>query len=58
MTNQFDKLTFKSLLAATIREKEDSYVVNEIFNRFPSIQDLLEVTEEEILSFNQRDRQS
>jgi DNA repair protein RadC len=50
MTNQFDKLTFKSLLATTIREKEDSYVVKEIFNRFPSIQNLLEVTEEEILS--------
>lgn len=49
MTNQFDKLRFKSLLATTIREKEDSYVVNEIFNRFPSIQDLLEVTEEELL---------
>jgi DNA repair protein RadC len=49
-TKQFDKLTFKYLLAATIREKDDSYIVSEIFNRFPSIQELLDVTEEELLS--------
>jgi len=48
--NTFDKLTFKLLLATTIHEKEDSYVVNEIFSRFPSVQELLEVTEEELLS--------
>lgn len=47
--NTFDKFTFKILLAATIREKEDGYVVNEIFSRFPSIQELLEVTEEELM---------
>ncbi|MBV7505647.1 DNA repair protein RadC [Bacillus sp. sid0103] len=50
MTTQFDKLTFKYLLAITIREKNDSYIVSEIFNRFPSIQELLDVTEEELLS--------
>lgn len=48
--NTFDKLTFKLLLATTIHEKEDSYVVNEIFSRFPSVQELLEVTEEELRS--------
>ena len=48
--NTFDKLTFKLLLATTIHEKEDGYVVNEIFSRFPSVQELLEVTEEELLS--------
>lgn len=47
--NTFDKYTFKLLLATTIREKEDGYVVNEIFSRFPSIQELLEVTEEELM---------
>lgn len=46
--NTFDKYTFKLLLATTIREKEDGYVVNEIFSRFQSIQELLEVTEEEL----------
>ncbi|HDR8319254.1 DNA repair protein RadC [Bacillus anthracis] len=50
MTNQFDKITFKLLLATTIREKDDSYIVSEIFTRFPSIQELLDVTEEELLS--------
>jgi DNA repair protein RadC len=50
MTTQFDKLTFKLLLATTIREKDDSYIVSEIFTRFPSIQELLDVTEEELLS--------
>lgn len=48
--NTFDKLTFKLLLATTIHEKEDSYVLNEVFSRFPSIQELLEVTLEELLS--------
>ncbi|WML40754.1 DNA repair protein RadC [Neobacillus sp. OS1-2] len=50
MTKLFDKYTFKMLLATTIREKDDSYIVSEIFNRFPSIQELLDVTEEELLS--------
>ena len=45
----FDKYTFKQLLATTLREKEDGYVFNEIFNRYPSIQELLEITEEELL---------
>lgn len=49
MNNTFDKMTFKVLLATTMREKEDGYVVSEIFNRYPSIQELLEVTEEELL---------
>ena len=46
----FDKVTFKVLLATTIREKEDGYVVNEIFNRYPSVQELLSITEEELLN--------
>ncbi|WNF37184.1 DNA repair protein RadC [Bacillaceae bacterium IKA-2] len=50
MTNQFDQNMFKGLLATTIREKDDSYIVREIFSRFPSVQELLGVTEEELLS--------
>ena len=46
----FDKATFKLLLATTIREKEDGYVVNEIFNRYPSVQEPLDITEEEFLN--------
>ncbi|MFD1040352.1 DNA repair protein RadC [Virgibacillus byunsanensis] len=49
MNNSIDKITFKNLLATTTREKEDSYVVNEIFSRYPSIQELLDLTEEELL---------
>ncbi|SFA83097.1 DNA repair protein RadC [Lentibacillus halodurans] len=49
MNNSIDKITFKNLLATTTREKEDSYVVNELFSRYPSIQELLDVTEEELL---------
>ena len=50
MTNQFDQNTFKVLLATTLREKEDGYVVSELFTRYTSIQDLLDVTEEELLN--------
>ncbi|WP_084414116.1 RadC family protein [Salibacterium aidingense] len=49
MNNTIDKMTFKNLLATTTREKEDSYVVNEIFTRYPSVKELLDVTEEELL---------
>lgn len=49
MITQFDTLTFKMLLATTIREKDTSYIVSEIFSRFPSFQELLDVTEEELL---------
>ena len=49
MNKSMDKMTFKHLLATTTREKEDSYVVNELFTRYPSIQELLDVTEEELL---------
>lgn len=52
MNNQFDKITFRSLLATTTREKDDSYVVSELFNRYPSVQELLAVTEEELLQIN------
>lgn len=45
----FNRLTFKQLLATTLREKEDGYVVNEIFNRYQSVQELLELTEEELM---------
>jgi len=50
MKNTFDKTAFKSLFAATIREKEDGYIVSELFSRFQSLQELLDATEEELLS--------
>lgn len=51
MTNDvFNKMVFKSLFATSIREDENSYVVNEIFTKYDALTDLLSVTEEELLS--------
>lgn len=40
---------FKNLMANILREKSGSYVTEEIFKRFPSIIDLLNATEEELV---------
>lgn len=45
-----NKNEFKELLAGSIKEKEDGYVVSELFSRYPSIQEMLDVTEDELLS--------
>lgn len=42
--------TLKSLIATTLREKEDGYILSEMFTLYPSIQELLDVTEEELLN--------
>ncbi|SHE14139.1 DNA repair protein RadC [Chlamydia abortus] len=42
----------KNLLAATLREKPDSYVIESLFNRVTSLQELLELTEEELVEFD------
>lgn len=43
-------IDLKSLLALSLREKPDSYVVEEIFHRFPTLADLVDATEQELLS--------
>lgn len=50
MNQVYNITSFRTLLADTLREKPDGYLVNELFNRFPSIQELLDVTEEELLA--------
>lgn len=50
MTTAMNKNEFKGLLAGSIKEKEDGYVVSELFSRYPSVQELLDVTEDELLS--------
>ena len=50
MTTTMNKNEFKGLLAGSIKEKEDGYVVSELFSRYSSVQEMLEVTEEELLS--------
>ncbi|MDQ0086738.1 DNA repair protein RadC [Paenibacillus anaericanus] len=41
-------LELKYLLANSIREKPDSYIIEEIFIRFPTTEELIEVTEQEL----------
>ena len=50
MNNSFNRTTFKTLLSTSIREDENGYIVREIFTRYTSIQELLDVTEEELLN--------
>jgi len=40
----------KSLLANSLREKQGSYIIEEIFTRFPTTEDLIDVTEQELIS--------
>lgn len=42
--------TIKSLLGDAIAEKSGSYIVDEIFERFPTVQELMNATEYELLS--------
>lgn len=49
-TQTLNKDLFKSLIATVIREDSKSYIVNEVFERFFSVQELMQVTEEELLS--------
>lgn len=48
----YDINTFKVLLADTIREKTNSYMIREIFTRYPTIEELLEITYEELITIN------
>lgn len=42
--------TIKTLLGDALAEKPGSYIINEIFVRFPTLQELMNVTEFELLS--------
>ncbi|CAM4343870.1 DNA repair protein RadC [Paenibacillus endophyticus] len=44
------QLELKSLLANSLREKQGSYIIEEIFTRFPTAEDLIEVTEQELIT--------
>lgn len=50
MNQVYNITSFRTLLADTLREKPDGYLVNELFSRFSSIQELLDVTEEELIA--------
>jgi DNA repair protein RadC len=44
------QLELKSLLANSLREKQGSYIIEEILTRFPTTEDLIGVTEQELIS--------
>lgn len=46
--NAFNIYSLKFLLADTLREKHDSYVIEQICSCFASVQELLEATEQEL----------
>ena len=48
LTNELS--TIKSLLGDTLAERPGSYIVDELFDRFPTVQELMNVTEFEMLS--------
>lgn len=45
-----NQLELKHLLANSIREKPGSYIIEEIFIRFPTTEELIEATEQELTS--------
>lgn len=45
-------IELKSLLTDSLREKQGSYLIEELMNRFPSVSDLIEVTEQELISIS------
>lgn len=50
MTNQSQSYNFKLLLANSLREKPDSYVMEQLFSLFPRAEDLIDATEQELTS--------
>ncbi|MBG9564134.1 RadC family protein [Brevibacillus agri] len=48
--DNYNQTELKSLLADSIREKPGSYIIEEIFTRFPTITELLHATVEELVS--------
>jgi len=44
----YDMSSLKSLLAETLCEKPNSYMIEEIFTRFPSVAELMDATEQEL----------
>ncbi|TBL69786.1 RadC family protein [Paenibacillus thalictri] len=48
--NSYELSSIKSLFAETLAEKTGSYIIEEIFSRFPSLAELMDVTEQELLN--------
>lgn len=50
MTIPQDTCSLKSLLTHSLREKPGSYVIEELLQRFPTLSELVDATEEELLT--------
>ncbi len=46
--NSYELSSIKSLFTEALAEKQGSYIINEIFARFPSLSELMNVTEQEL----------
>ncbi|MED3499080.1 DNA repair protein RadC [Brevibacillus agri] len=53
MTDKYlAQVTLSKVLAQVIREKPESKVISEVISRFPTLHDLLDATEEELMSIS------
>ncbi|TKH46011.1 hypothetical protein C1I60_06170 [Paenibacillus terrae] len=48
--NLYEMSSFKTLFADAMAEKPGSYIIDEIFARFPSLSELMNVTEQELIA--------
>lgn len=48
--NDYRKRELKRLLSESLRERQDSYVIQELFEEFPTITELMDVSEQQLMS--------
>lgn len=48
--NQYHKEELKRLISESLREKQDSYVIQELFHQFPTTTELLDVSEQQLIT--------
>ena len=48
--NQYPKEELKRLISESLREKQDSYVIQELFQQFPTTTELLDVSEQQLIT--------
>lgn len=48
--NDYRKSVLKRLLSESLRERQDSYVIQELFEQFPTIPELMDVSEQQLMS--------
>lgn len=48
--NEYRKEELKKLISESLRERQDSYVIQELFEQFPTITELMDVSEQQLMS--------